>query len=86
MDMKEQQARIATLCKEIRNLSNSVKIKKLTTLDLGDRHLVIRLLEELRGRLHYLHQLGEARCSEVLELLEYQTNLMREQKDETQRS
>lgn len=74
--MKEQQERIAKLVKETRKGINELSIKKLTTLDCGDRYLVIRKLEELNRQVNYLTELGNARCSVVLEMVDYLTNQM----------
>ena len=60
---------IASLMKQVRTLLHSLKVKKLATLDAGDRLKLKRRLKDQIALLQYLYDLQESRCSIVLEAL-----------------
>jgi hypothetical protein len=65
---------IQVLVKRLRHEINGLSVKKLSKLDYGDRMLVRLKIESLLEQVNYLNDLGEARCSVVLEALSYYEN------------
>lgn len=54
--------------KELRDKAARLSAKRLTQrLDRGDKHLLLRLLDDLDTRIEYLHHLDKSTCSAVLE-------------------
>lgn len=68
---QDKQVHIAQTIKDIKQVANSLSLKKIRRLDFGDTMLLAKKLEQIQTDLRQIRLISDAGCSQLLEVLKY---------------